>query len=81
MEVALSYYRCSGHTPNTRYLDASKYPGRLYYVGLALLKLGMVKGNLDELEIRVYNKERLFVAACVIGMKWVMGEEFFNEAI
>ena len=90
MDTALRYYGYSDRTPGVWHLAVSKDSGKSrfhieypfvkpYYMEPAVLELGLTKGNMDEHEVRIYDKDRL-ICDC-LRYRNKMDKEIFNKAI
>ena len=90
MDTALWYYGYSDRTPADWHLAVSKDSGKSrfridypfvkpYYVEPSLLELGLIVGEVDGHEVRIYNKDRL-ICDC-LRYRNKMDKEIFNKAI
>ncbi len=90
MDTALGYYEYSDRTPGVWHLAVSKdssksrfkieYPFiKPYYIEPSVLDLGLIIGNLDGHEIRIYDKNRV-ICDC-LRYRNKMDKEIFNKAI
>ena len=90
MDTALRYYQYSDRTPGAWHLAVSKDSGKSrfnidypfvkpYYVEPKVLELGLVKGNMDGHEVRIYDKDRV-ICDC-LRYRNKMDKEIFNKAI
>ena len=90
MDTALRYYGYSDRTPGDWQMAVSKDSGKSrfnidypfvkpYYIEPAILELGLVKGNMDGHEIRIYDKDRV-ICDC-LRYRNKMDKEIFNKAI
>ncbi len=90
MDTALRYYGYSDRTPSEWHLAVSKDSGKSrfnidypfvkpYYVEPKVLELGLIMGNMDGHQVRIYDKDRL-ICDC-LRYRNKMDKEIFNKAI
>ena len=90
MDTALRYYGYTDRTPISWHLAVSKdscksrfkieYPFlNPYYVEPSVLELGVIAGNIDGHEVRIYDKDRV-ICDC-LRYRNKMDKEIFNKAI
>ena len=90
MDTALRYYGYSDRTPIEWHLSVSKDSGKSrfkidypfvkpYYLESSVWELGLIKGEMDGHEIRIYDKERV-ICDC-LRYRNKMDKEIFNKAI
>ena len=90
MDTALFYHRLCDRIPQAWHIAVSKNSGKSrfkldypfvkpYYIEPDLLDVGLIKGNIDGNQVRIYNKERT-ICDCLRYEK-KMDKEIFNNAI
>lgn len=90
MDTALRYYGYSDRTPLEWHLAVSKDSGKSrfnidypfvkpYFLEPQLLDLGLTRGNIDNREVRIYDKDRV-ICDC-LRYRNKMDKEIFNKAI